>query len=115
VSNIITVEFILAGGCSGKVSSSCSTCGTRRVNLVTNPVINHWVCGKDREVFTTSGIYTWSFVTQIFHSGQRSQVGMIKPITAFPYSEAPISVKIYVNELKLLISFDVQNAILSYR
>jgi hypothetical protein len=25
--------------CSGKVSSSCSTSGTRRVNLVTNPVI----------------------------------------------------------------------------
>ena len=26
--------------CSGRVSSSCSTSGTRRVNLVTNPVIN---------------------------------------------------------------------------
>ena len=39
--------------CSGSVSSSCSTCDTRRVNLVTNPVISHeW--GKDREVFTTS-------------------------------------------------------------
>ena len=25
--------------CSGRVSSSCSTSGTRRVNLVTNPVI----------------------------------------------------------------------------
>ena len=53
--------------CSGKVSSSCSTSGTRRVNLVTNPVISReW--GKNREVFTT-------FVTQIFHSGQRSQGG----------------------------------------
>jgi hypothetical protein len=41
---------------SGKVSSSCSTSGTRRFNLVTNPVTSHeW--GKDREVFTTSGIY----------------------------------------------------------
>jgi hypothetical protein len=39
--------------CSGRVRSSCSTSGTRRVNLVTNPVISHeW--GKDREVFTTS-------------------------------------------------------------
>ena len=28
-------------GCSGRVSSSCSTSGTRRVNLVTNPVISH--------------------------------------------------------------------------
>jgi hypothetical protein len=27
---------------------------------------------KDREVFTTSGTYPWSFVTQIFHSGQPS-------------------------------------------
>ena len=27
--------------CSGMVSSYCSTSGTRRVNLVTNPVISH--------------------------------------------------------------------------
>jgi hypothetical protein len=27
--------------CSGRVSSSCSTCGTRRVTLVTNPVRGH--------------------------------------------------------------------------
>jgi hypothetical protein len=26
--------------CSGRVSSTCSTTGTRRVNLVTNPVIS---------------------------------------------------------------------------
>ena len=39
--------------CSGKVSSSCSTSDTSRVNLVTKPVISHeW--GKDREVFTTN-------------------------------------------------------------
>jgi hypothetical protein len=44
--------------CSGRVGSSCTTSGTRRVNLVTNPVISHeW--GKDREVFTTSGTYPW--------------------------------------------------------
>jgi hypothetical protein len=55
--------------CPGRVSSSCSTSGTRRVNLVTNPVLSHeW--GK--EVFTTSGTYPWSFVTQIFHNGQPS-------------------------------------------
>ena len=50
--------------CSGRVSSSCSTSGTRRVNLVTN-----------REVLTTSGTYPWSFVTPIFHSGQPSHGG----------------------------------------
>ena len=45
--------------CSGRVGISCSTSGTRRVNLVTNPVISReW--GKDREVFTTSGTYPWS-------------------------------------------------------
>ena len=27
--------------CSGRVGSSCSTSGTRRVTLVTNPVVNH--------------------------------------------------------------------------
>jgi hypothetical protein len=59
---------------SGRVTSSCSTSGTRHVNLVTNPVISReW--GKDREVFTTSGIYPWSFVTQIFHNGQPSHGG----------------------------------------
>jgi hypothetical protein len=59
---------------SGRVSSSCSTSGTRRVNLVTNPVISReW--GKDREVFTTSGTYPWSFVTQIFHNSQPNHGG----------------------------------------
>jgi hypothetical protein len=56
--------------CSGRVSSCCSTIGTRRVNLITNPVISHQR-GKDREVFTTSGTHPWSFVTQILYSGQR--------------------------------------------
>ena len=59
------------------VNSSCSTSGTRRVNLVTNPVISHeW--GKGREVFTTSETYTWSFVTQIFHNCQPSHGGDVK-------------------------------------
>ena len=39
---------------SGRVSSSCFTSDTRRVNLVTNPVMSH-ERGKDREMFTTSG------------------------------------------------------------
>ena len=60
--------------CSWRVSISCSTSGTRRVNLVTNLLISHeW--GKDREVFTTSGTYLWSFVTQTFHNGQPSHGG----------------------------------------
>ena len=47
---------------SGRVRSSCSISDTRRVNLVTNPVISlEW--WKDREVFTTCGTYPWSFVT----------------------------------------------------
>jgi hypothetical protein len=57
--------------CSGRVDSSCSTSDIRRVNRVTNPVINHGR-GKDRGVFTTSGTYPWSFVTRIFHYGQLS-------------------------------------------
>ena len=51
--------------CSGRVSSFCFTSGTRRVNLVTNPVISReW--GKDWKVFTTSDTdtqytnYTWA-------------------------------------------------------
>jgi hypothetical protein len=61
----------------GRVSSSCSTSGTRRVNLVANLVKSpEW--GKDREVFTTSEMYPWSFVTQIFHSGQPSHGGDCK-------------------------------------
>jgi hypothetical protein len=59
--------------CSGRVNSSCSTTDTHRVNLVTNPVINH-ERGKDREVYTC-GLYPWSSVTQIFHNGQPSHGG----------------------------------------
>jgi hypothetical protein len=48
----VTRTPIKTGGelrCSGRVSSSLSTSGTRRVNLVTNAVISHeW--GKNLEV-----------------------------------------------------------------
>ena len=61
---------------SGRVGSSCSTSDTHRVNLVTNPeVLLSHERGKDREVFTTSGTYPWSFATQIFHNGQPSHGG----------------------------------------
>ena len=56
------------------VNRSSSTSGTRRVNLVTNPVISH-ERGKNREVLTTSGTYPWSFVAHIFHNGQPSDGG----------------------------------------
>jgi len=59
----VTRTSLKTGGelrCSGRVSSSCSTCGPHRVNLVTNPVTSHeW--GKDQKVFTTSGTHPWSF------------------------------------------------------
>ena len=59
--------------CFGMVSSSCSTSGTRRVDVVTNLVWSReW--GKDREVFTTSGTYPWS-LWQIFLNGQPSHGG----------------------------------------
>ena len=54
--------------CSGRVRSSCSTSGTRRVDLVTNPLITH-ECGKDRKVLTRSGTYPWSFVTTEIQAG----------------------------------------------
>ena len=56
------------------ISSPCSTSGTRRVNLVTNPVISREL-GKDQEVFTKSKTYQWSYVTQIFHNDQPSHGG----------------------------------------
>ena len=60
--------------CSGRVGSSCSTSDTRCVNLVTNLVISH-ERGKDRIVITANGTYPWSFMKQIFHSGQLSRGG----------------------------------------
>jgi hypothetical protein len=70
----VTRTHLKPGGelrCSGRVGSSFSTCDTRCVNLVKIPVISH-ERGKNREVLTSSGTYPWSFVTQIFHSGQPS-------------------------------------------
>ena len=52
----VTRTQLKTGGeisCSGRVCSSCSTSGTRRFNLVTNPVTSReW--RKDWEVLTTS-------------------------------------------------------------
>jgi hypothetical protein len=60
--------------CTRRVGNSCSTGDTRRVNLVTNLVTSHERV-TDREVFTTAGIYLWSFVTHIFYNGQPSHSG----------------------------------------
>jgi hypothetical protein len=38
---LLTVVVVNSLGCSGRVGSSFSTCGTRPVNLVANTVINH--------------------------------------------------------------------------
>jgi len=47
-----TLKFGSKLGYFGRVTSSCSTCGTRRVTLVTNLVVSHeW--GKNRIVITT--------------------------------------------------------------
>jgi hypothetical protein len=63
----VTRTPVKTGGelmCFAGVSSSCSTSGTRRVNLVINSVISRkW--GKDREVCTTSGTYPWSLSKKI--------------------------------------------------
>ena len=50
--------------CSGRASSSCSTSGTRRVNLFTNPVISHaW--GKDQYSANAFEIYSFAEIIQI--------------------------------------------------
>ena len=53
--------------CSGRVSSSCSTSGTRCVALIAN--------SQKRGVLTANLTYSWSFMTQIFPTGQPSHGG----------------------------------------
>jgi hypothetical protein len=73
----------------GRVSSSCSTSGTRCVNLVTNPVISHeW--GKDREVLTTSGTYPWSCVIRIFDELELSTLPERLGSSLFPWGACSI-------------------------
>ena len=62
-------------GCFGRVTNSCSTCGTRRVVLVTNPVISN-ERGKYRIVITTNATYTWSFVTQMFRNFRSDDINL---------------------------------------
>jgi hypothetical protein len=60
-----------------RVSSSRSISGTSHVNLETNPVVSH-ERANDQEVRTTSGTYSWSFLTQIFRNGLPSHGGDVK-------------------------------------
>ena len=64
-------------GCSGRVSSSCSTRDTHRAVLVTNPVLSlEW--RKEWIVFTTNGTHMWSCVTQIFRQNRNFHVYISK-------------------------------------
>jgi hypothetical protein len=76
----------LKQGWFGMVGSSCSTCGTHRATLFSNPVISHqW--GKNRIVITTNGTYPWSFVTQTIQDGQLDHGGIWAHIPKFPKIE----------------------------
>ena len=46
------------GSTHQKGKNLCFTCDTRRVILVTNPVISH-ECGQNQIVIRTSGTYPW--------------------------------------------------------
>ena len=60
--------------CSRRVCRSWSISGTRRVNIVTNPIISReWI--KDRAVLTIIGTYRGSLWLQIFYNGQPSHDG----------------------------------------
>ena len=90
--------------CSGRVCSSFSTSNTRHVNLVTNPVMSHeW--GKDQEVFTSSGTYPWSFVTQILYSDIKPYIDFRmngnKTIVQFLI----ISMLMKANEIKQIVTW----------
>jgi hypothetical protein len=54
----------------------CGKCRTQFMLPMERSVTFAGAC-EDREVFTTSGTYPWSFVTQIFHNGQQSHGGNI--------------------------------------
>jgi hypothetical protein len=47
---------------------SCSTCNTRRVALVNDPVISHDKESKEGIVTTTTKTYPWSSFANIFHN-----------------------------------------------
>jgi hypothetical protein len=59
--------------------NACSTNGTRRVTVVTNPVISHtW--GMDGILITANATYPWSFMIQIFSIGDKAMKKIITMI-----------------------------------
>ena len=74
---------------SGIVSSSCSTSGTIRVNLVTNSVLsNKWK--KNRLETTKNGTYAWSYKLHVFNlysknDKERLNVNMLRKIVGSLY------------------------------
>jgi hypothetical protein len=81
-----------------RVCRSWSTSGTRRVNIVTNPIISReWV--NDREVLTISGKYRWSLWTR--HYDKRDDFNF--PIVNFPFIRSNIpaasAYRAYISQL----------------
>jgi hypothetical protein len=56
---LLTISSANIWKLSRRACRSSSTIGTRRVNLVTNPIIT-LEYGKDQEVLPTNGTYRWS-------------------------------------------------------
>jgi hypothetical protein len=97
---------------SGKVSSSCTTSGTRRATLVTNPVISHeW--GKDQVMLTRIGKYLLSFVIQIFcifwrNQGDRKTFRMMTWTKQIPCLQQPTIKEILCKQINSFINLNLQ-------
>ena len=73
--NQVWTQVLRKGGIS--LSNIC----TRRITLITNPMINReW--GKDLKVFATSGTYPWSLVAQLFVTVNKGMVATVKLSTS---------------------------------
>jgi hypothetical protein len=99
--------------CSGRVSSSCSTSGTRRVNLVTNPVISReW--GKDREVLTTCRslfvllvLFVWPLWWLSFFDLRITPFDIFKLLLHLCHNGK----ELYLNEIMMVSAFYISNTI----
>jgi hypothetical protein len=78
---------------SGNVCDKWNICGSSqdyldRGLLLTRKLLTQWFLfvklkSSHRKLFATSGTYSWSFVTQIFHNGQPSHGGDRKTFELF--------------------------------
>jgi hypothetical protein len=99
--------------CSGRVSSSCSTSGTRGVNLVTNPVISReW--GKDREVLTTCRsvfvllvLFLWPLWWLSFFDLRITPFDIFKLLLHLCHNGK----ELYLNEIMMVSAFYISNTI----